>query len=79
MKFISIEHPLKFYGMPGIIFLGLGLFFTIWTIQTFTATRQIWTNLALAGVGSILIGTMLTMTSIMLYSLVNVVRERHSD
>jgi glycosyltransferase involved in cell wall biosynthesis len=79
MKFISIEHPLKFYGMPGIIFLGLGLFFTIWTIQTFSATRQIWTNLALAGVGSILIGTMLTMTSIMLYSLVNVVRERHSD
>ena len=79
MKFISIEHPLKFYGMPGIIFLGLGLFFTIWTIQTFTETRQIWTNLALAGVGSIIIGTMLTMTSIMLYSLVNVVRERHSD
>ncbi|MGI0102774.1 MAG: glycosyltransferase family 2 protein [Nitrosotalea sp.] len=79
MKFISIEHPLKFYGIPGIIFLGLGLFFTIWTIQIFTATRQIITNVALIGVGSILIGTMLTMTSIMLYSLVNVVRERHSD
>jgi len=79
MKFISIEHPLKFYGIPGIIFLGVGLFFTIWTIQIFTATRQIVTNVALIGVGSILIGTILTMTSIMLYSLVNVVRERHSD
>lgn len=76
MKFISIEHPLKFYGIPGIIFLGIGLFFTIWTIQIFTETRQIVTNVALIGVGSILIGTMLTMTSIMLYSLVNVVRER---
>ncbi len=79
MKFISIERPLKFYGIPGIIFLGIGLFFTIWTIQIFTETRRIVTDIALVGVGSILVGTMLTMTSIMLYSLVNVVRERHSD
>jgi glycosyltransferase involved in cell wall biosynthesis len=79
MKFISIERPLKFYGIPGIIFLGIGLFFTIWTIQIFSETRRIVTDVALVGVGSILVGTMLTMTSIMLYSLVNVVRERHSE
>lgn len=78
MKFISIEHPLKFYGIPGIIFLGIGLFFTVWTIQVFTVSRQILTNAALIGIGAILVGTMLTMTSIMLYSLVNVVRERRS-
>ncbi len=76
MKFISIEHPLKFYGIPGVIFLVIGLFFTIWTIQTFTETRQIFTNLALMGIGSIIFGTMLTMTAIMLFSIVNVVRER---
>ena len=78
MKFISIEHPLKFYGIPGIIFLGIGLFFTVWTIQEFTATRQILTNIALIGVGSILFGTIMVLTSIMLFSLVNVVRERRS-
>lgn len=79
MKFISIEHPLKFYGLPGIIFLAIGLFFVVWTIQAFTATRQIITNISLIGIGSIIIGTMLTMTAILLYSLVNVVRERHND
>lgn len=79
MKFISIEHPLKFYGIPGIIFLAVGLFFIVWTIQAFTETRQIITNISLIGIGSIIFGTMLTMTSIMLYSLVNVVRERRSD
>jgi glycosyltransferase involved in cell wall biosynthesis len=79
MKFISIEHPLKFYGIPGIIFLVMGLFFVVWTIQEFTATRQIWTNLTLVGIGSTLIGTVLILTSIMLFSLVSVVRERHSD
>ena len=79
MKFISIEHPLKFYGIPGIIFLVIGLFFVVWTIQEFTATRQIWTNLTLAGIGSTLIGTVLILTSIMLFSLVSVVRERRND
>lgn len=75
MKFISIEHPLKFYGVPGLIFLAIGLFFTVWTLQIFSATRQIITNISLIGIGSLLIGTMLIMTVIILYSLVNVVRE----
>lgn len=78
MKFISIEHPLKFYGIPGIIFLGIGLFFVVWTIQLFTETRQILTNVSLIGIGSVILGTMLTVTAIMLFSLVNVVRERRT-
>ena len=76
MKFISIENPLKFYGIPGIGFLLIGLFFAIWTIQEFTDTGRIITNISLIGVGSIVIGMILTMTSIMLFSLVSVVRER---
>jgi len=77
MKFISIEHPLKFYGIPGIVFLAIGLFFIVWTIQEFTATRQIITNISLIGIGATILGAMLMMTSIILYSLVSVVRERH--
>jgi glycosyltransferase involved in cell wall biosynthesis len=77
MKFISIEHPLKFYGIPGIVFLAIGLFFIVWTIQEFAHSRQIITNISLVGIGSIIFGTVLFMTSLILYSLVNVVRERH--
>jgi len=76
MKFISIEHPLKFYGVPGIIFLFIGLFFVVWTLQEFSETRRIITNIALIGIGSTVFGMILMMTSIMLYSIVNVVRER---
>lgn len=75
MKFISIEHPLKFYGIPGMTFLGIGLIFIVWTIQVFAESRVILTNVALIGLASIIVATMLLMTSIMLYSLVNVVRE----
>ncbi len=78
MKFISIEHPLKFYGIPGVIFLAIGLFFIVWTLQVFSETRQIITNVSLIGIGSIILSTVLMMTAILLYSLVNVVRERRS-
>lgn len=79
MKFISIEHPLKFYGIPGIFFLALGLVFIVWTIQIFTETRQVITNVALIGLASIIVATMLIMTAVMLFSLVNVVRERRNQ
>ena len=78
MKFISIEHPLKFYGITGLGFLIVGLFFTIWTIQVFTETRQIITNIALIGMGTTLTGVILIVTAILLFSLVSVVRERHN-
>ena len=76
LKFISIEHPLKFYGLPGIIFLTLGVFFTIWTLQLFSETREIVTNIALIGVGSLIFGIMLTMSAIILFSVVSVIREK---
>jgi len=76
MKFISIGHPLTFYGVPGVIFLVIGLFFIVWTIQAFTETRQVITNISLIGIGSTIFGMILLMTSIILYSVVSVVREK---
>lgn len=76
VKFTAIEHPLKFYGLPGAILLVIGLFFIVWTIQEFTISRQIITNIALIGTGSTLLGSMLLITSIILFSIINVVREK---
>ena len=58
--------------------LGIGLFFTVWTIQTFGETRQVITNIALIGVSSIILSTILMMTAVILYSVVNVVREKRT-
>jgi glycosyltransferase involved in cell wall biosynthesis len=76
MKFISIEHPLKFYGIPGILFLAIGLFFIVWTVHEFAISGSIITNISIIGIGSTILGSILTMTSILLYSVVSVVRER---
>lgn len=79
MKFISIEHPLKFYGIPGLSFLAIGLFFIVWALQAFTETRQVITNISLIGIGATIFGTVLIMSAIMLYSIVNLIREQHKS
>ena len=76
LKVISIENPFKLYGIPGCIFLAIGLFFTILTIQDFTETKQMLLSTTIIGAATIIFGTILLMTSIILYSVVNVIRDR---
>ena len=78
MKFTSIERPLTFYGIPGITLFSIGLFFMVWTLQIFSETRQIITNITLIGTGSIMVGILLLITGIILYTIVNVVREKRN-
>jgi glycosyltransferase involved in cell wall biosynthesis len=76
IKFTSIEHPLKFYGISGIFFLGLGLSFIFWTLQLFSETGRIITNVSLIGIGGIVIGIILLVTATILYSIITVIREK---
>ena len=75
IKFTSIEHPLKFYGIPSIIFLIIGGAFTYSAIQFYAEVGRLNTNLTLIAAGTVLIGVVLIITAILLYALVNVVRE----
>ncbi len=76
LKFISMEHPLKFYGIPGIAFLSIGLVFLIFTVHLFTETRQILLSSAILGVGSVIFGIVLIQSSILLYAMVNLIRKK---
>ena len=75
IKYISIEHPLKFYGVPSLIFFAIGLTFTFLSVQYYTEIGRLNTNLTLVAAGTVLIGIILIITTILLYSLVSVVRE----
>jgi glycosyltransferase involved in cell wall biosynthesis len=77
IKFTSIEHPLKFYGIPSMIFFVIGLLFTSLSIEYYADIGRLNTNLTLIGAGSILIAVILLVTGILLYSLVSVVREKN--
>ena len=75
LKYISIERPLRFYGIPSLIFFIIGLSFTFLSIQYYAEIGKLNTNLTLVAAGTLLIGIILAITAILLYSLVSVVRE----
>ena len=76
IKFTSIHNPLKFYGIPGVIFLIIGLGFVGWTVQIYSESQQIITNVSLIGIGCIVLGTVLLMTGVILFSIVTVVNSK---
>tara|TARA_B100001540_G_scaffold16177_1_gene13815 strand:+ start:1619 stop:2506 length:888 start_codon:yes stop_codon:yes gene_type:complete len=75
IKFTSIHNPLKFYGIPGIIFLGVGLGFIAWTIQIYSTHQEIITNVSLIGIGCVVLGAVLLMTAVILFSLVTLIND----
>jgi len=76
IKYVALERPLSFYGIPGIIFLGAGLFFVAWTLQLFGESGEIITNVSLIGIGCTILGILLLMTATILHSMVVLVREQ---
>ena len=75
IKYTSIEHPIKFYGIPAIILLLSGSVFTYFAIQYYVEFGRLNTNVTLIGAGLFFIGIVLLIAAILLYSLVSVVRE----
>lgn len=78
IKFTSIEHPLKFYGVPGIALLGIGLFFVLWTMQYYGEYKVFHITLAAISIGTTVFGLVFLTTGILLHSLVSVIREKNS-
>lgn len=76
IKHVAIERPLLYYGVTGICFLILGLFFGSWSMQVYSEEGVFLTNMALVGISGIILGTILLITGTILYSIVNVVREK---
>jgi glycosyltransferase involved in cell wall biosynthesis len=76
IKFTSIQHPLKFYGIPSIVFIGLGIIFTTISVDYYAEIGRLNTNITLLAAGTLLLGAVLFLTAILLFTLVSVVREK---
>tara|TARA_Y100000590_G_scaffold115951_1_gene132316 strand:+ start:6469 stop:7353 length:885 start_codon:yes stop_codon:yes gene_type:complete len=79
LKFVAIQHPLSFYGIPGAILLTIGLIFSAWTIQVFSTEGDFITNIAIVGGGGVLIGTMLLITASILFSVVSMIKGKNNE
>jgi len=76
LRFISIEHPLQFFVIPGLIFLGIGLSFVFWTLQLFSESSLLVTNVSLIGIACLIFGAILVANGINLFSITHLIREK---
>ncbi len=76
LKYVAIERPLTFYGIPGFIFLCIGIIFSIWALQIYSLQRELITNIILIAGGGIILGTVFMITATILHSIISVVREK---
>ena len=77
LKFTSIHNPLKFYGIPSMILFIIGTLFTYLAVEYYAEIGRLNTNLTIIAAGTVLIAVVLLITSVLLYSLVSVVREKN--
>jgi glycosyltransferase involved in cell wall biosynthesis len=69
IQFISLRHPLIFFGIPGIIFLIIGGIYVNIALDLFSRYGSVSTVPVMVSVGSGLLGAVLLITSTILYTL----------
>jgi len=76
LKYVSIKHPMYFYGIPGILLFISGLIMGISFLDGYLdpVAPKVLYGLILGSIISILLGSMLIITSILLFSMANLIR-----
>jgi glycosyltransferase involved in cell wall biosynthesis len=77
IKYISIKHPLQFYGIPGVLLVLTGLVFGSIFLEAYLSDKTIFYGSLLASVVLFLVGAILAVTSIILFSMANLIRDRY--
>jgi glycosyltransferase involved in cell wall biosynthesis len=75
-RFLSLRHPLAFYGTPGISFLVIAGLFMSNALDLFSHTRYVSTNMILISVGTAVIGVVLIVTGVILSTISALLRDR---
>jgi glycosyltransferase involved in cell wall biosynthesis len=69
LESIAIHHPLKYLGIPGMILLLIGLGFATYSISIFNETGNFSLPSVLITMSSLIIGLILLLMSVVLYSI----------
>jgi glycosyltransferase involved in cell wall biosynthesis len=75
VKYVSIRHPLLFYGGFSLIALLVSFVFGFMTLDYYQRWGRVVTNLALVSVAAGMLGFLALFTGIILFTLITVVRE----
>ena len=75
MKYVSIKHPLPFYGLPGIVLLIIGFVTGLQFLNAYLNDGVIFYGSILASLITSLLGVILLVTSMILFSMGVLIRE----
>ena len=77
IKYISIKHPLKFYGIPGLFLIIAGVILGGVFLEAYLNDDAVFYGSLLGAVVLFLLGAILSVTAIILFSMANLIRDRN--
>jgi len=77
LKYVSIKHPLQFYGIPAIVLLVVGTILGGIFLDQYLNYQTVFYGSLLASGITFLVGAILLVTSIILFSMANLIRDRN--
>jgi glycosyltransferase involved in cell wall biosynthesis len=77
IKYVSIKHPLQFYGIPGIGLIIAGITLGGIFLDAYLNQQTVFYGSLLGSVVLFLLGAILTVTAVILFSMANLIRDRY--
>jgi len=77
LKYVSIKHPLQFYGIPGFVLVIIGIAMSAFFLDAYLNKQTVFFGSLLGSVVLILFGAILSVTAIILFSMANLIRDRY--
>ncbi len=76
LKFISVKHPIPFYGFPGIALVIIGSVMGYQFLDAYLNKQVLFLGSLMAAIILFLVGTILCVTAVILFSMATLMRER---
>ncbi len=77
LKYMSIKHPIPSYGLPGVVLLIIGTILGIQFFDVYFNQGIVFIGTLLGSIITFLVGAILVTTSILLFSMANLFREKY--
>jgi glycosyltransferase involved in cell wall biosynthesis len=77
LKYVSIKHPIQFYGIPGLALIVAGIVMGGTFLDAYLNRQTIFYGSLLGSVVMFLLGAILSVTAIILFSMANLIRDRY--
>jgi len=74
-KVAIIRHPLKYFGLPGLLLLAGSFAFGLWDLDVYSRQGRLVTNLTLISIGMAVMGVILFAAGMILFAMITVLRE----